>query len=418
MRKIIHEMMGFLLIFVVLVTSIPNYSSYVASAATSTNSKQTESIEYIKVKDFIKQLVKMLKLDIPVGKMPYVLAAYDVGILLDGDVSSFDANITRQEAALLLNRADEYLHGDTLQESYVKLILDKRISDIKKVGKKYREAVAKVYGKGIIKGYTNGYGVQSRQFRGKEYLTKTNASTYISKVKSPNKRAKLSPDAQLIRTTNLPKNADKFEYILECFPNKFYEKRFMYQYIISSTAPIVQGEDYEFPVNMRKQRLLNSHTSYDMGEQMDLYLYDWADYVERFVNLTFNVSYKTIGDKWVNDVKDVIAPTSTTDYYIERYVRRMKENHVTVKTRKIAVEPSTLYYSDWKFIRVYIEYMVTADKASDDIRDYFFCQGGNIRKLKLGEWKTSYLDVQISNSKPQYGDGSTIKAAETWYEAD
>ena len=234
-------------------------------------------------------------------------------------------------------------------------------------------------------------------------------------MKYPKKRAKLSPDAQLIRTTNLPKNADKFPYILECFPNKFYEKKFNYQYVVNATFDLEEGDFYEFPVNMRRQYLRNTLEYFDMGEQMDLYLYEWADKIEDYVKHTFNVNYKTIGDKWGNTLKETTAYDSQQDNRIATYIKDVKSNHVTVQTRKVAVEPSTFYRSDGLFMRVYVEYKVTADKYTDDISDFVYCRGGNIKEFKLGEWVISYLDVEMRNLNPCYGDGSTYGAYSTWY---
>lgn len=412
-RRTFVKAMGFLVAMVVLVSSV--VSNYTVHAVTKTAETK---VEYITVADFIKRLVKASNIKVSKGNMPYITAAYDAGILMDGDVTSYNAIITREEAAVLLNRADELLHRNKLEEAYVNKIIERRISDIHLIQKKNQEAVAKMYGRGIIKGYTNGYGVQSRQFRGTEKLTLRDAKIYIYKMKYPKKRAKLSPDAQLIRTTNLPKNADKFPYILECFPNKFYEKKFDYQYIISSTSPIEQGITYDFPVNMRKRKLHNTLESFDMGEQMDLYLYDWADRIQDYVHLTFNVDYKTIGEQWANTLRETTAYDSQRENMIADYISAVKSNHVTVQTRKIAVEPSTFYYSDGLFMRVYVEYKVTADKYTDDLRDYLYYRGGNIWEFKLGEWVTSYLDIEMSNTNPHYGDGSTYGAFCTWYDTD
>lgn len=237
-------------------------------------------------------------------------------------------------------------------------------------------------------------------------------------MKYPKKRAKLSPDAQLIRTTNLPKNADKFPYILECFPNKFYEKKFNYQYIVNANYTIKEGETYVFPVNMRKHEMRNSIEYFDMGEQMDLYLYEWADKIEDYVKHTFNVDYRTIDDKWGDTIRETTAYATQRENRIARYTKAVKNNHVTIKTRKIAVEPSTFYYSNGLYMRVYVEYKVTADKYTDDISDFLYCRGGNILEFKLGEWVTSYLDIEMSNLNPHYGDGSTYGAFCTWYNTD
>ena len=160
-RRTFVKAMGFLMVMVVLVSSV--VGNYTVHAATKT---EETKVEYITVADFIKRLVKASDIKVSKGNMPYITAAYDSGILMDGDVSSYNAFITREEAAVLLNRADELLHGNKLEEAYVNKIIERRISDIHLIKKANREAVAKMYGRGIIKGFNNGYGVQSRQFRG------------------------------------------------------------------------------------------------------------------------------------------------------------------------------------------------------------------------------------------------------------
>ena len=416
MKRGVNTIISTLLIVAILFGSIlvPQNTNQVNAAATT--SAQEKKTSYITVQNFIKRLVIALNISVDKSKSrPYIMAAFDSGILQQGDVSTFDGYITRTECAVLLYRADKYLNGKALEEAYIQKIIEKRISDIKKIDKDKREAVASIYGKGIIKGYSNGVGVQSREFRGDNYLTTNTAKNFINLTINSKKRAKLSPDGQLIRTTNLPKNAKKFDYILECFPNAFYEKKFNYQFILSSTAPVLEGDSYDFPINMRSRIMRNSNKEFDLGEQMDLYLYDWADYVEQFANLIFNVSYKTIDDDWVNSVKSVISCTSKTDKFISNYVENMKYYKVKVVSRKISVEPSTLYYSDGYFMRVYVEYKITANEYTDDIRDYIFSQGGTLTDLKLGKWMTGYLDFEISTNDGQYGDGSSMRAYRTWF---
>lgn len=392
---------------VVLLCSVLEQGSLTGVIAATNKKQQSQEVEYITVNDFIEKLIRATKVKLATVEQPYLVAAYETGILKDGEVTSFNANITREQAALLLNRADEYMHGDTLKEAYVSKILERRISDIKKVGKKYREAVAKVYGKGIVKGFSNGYGVQSRQFRGKDLLTLKEAKIYIKKMKYPKYRAKLSPDAQLIRTTKLPKNADKFEYILECFPNEFYEKPFRME-SLKMSANCKEGDFYDYPINMRNTLFKNTWNSYPMSEQMDLYLYDWADSMEKYVNHIFNVNYKTIDKAWSEKYKELDACHFRIDEYLEEYIENMKKYKTKVETRKIAVEPSTFYKCGSLYMRVYIEYKISANKLVEDKGTYIYCIGAYIPELKLGEWNTSYFDIEFSSSDPSNGDGSTL----------
>lgn len=122
-------------------------------------------------------------------EQPYITAAMTAGILKDGDFEKYTGYITRTDAAVLLNRADEYLYGDTIDADLLEVVLEKRISDIKKVTESKREAVAKCFVKGIIQGNSNGYYIQNRSFKGSEYLTKTDAKALIKKAINKSKRA-------------------------------------------------------------------------------------------------------------------------------------------------------------------------------------------------------------------------------------
>ena len=87
----------------------------------------------ITVKDFIQELVAGIDLEIQDSfTEPYLMAAANAGLLDKTDFKNdFEQYITRTDAAVLINRADEYLHGDTVDADLLKLVSEKRISDIK-----------------------------------------------------------------------------------------------------------------------------------------------------------------------------------------------------------------------------------------------------------------------------------------------
>lgn len=109
------------------------------------------------------------------------------GIIKEGDFSDYSKYTTRTDAAVILNRADEYLHGDTLDSELLNTVLKDRISDISQIAKDKRETVAKIYAKGFMKGYSKGYYIKSREFRGSEYMTTSGAKDAISMLKDTKK---------------------------------------------------------------------------------------------------------------------------------------------------------------------------------------------------------------------------------------
>ena len=351
----------------------------------------------ITVEEFVILLVKAMKLEVDKTlDNPYIEKAKEKAIIRNGEFKNIKANLTRTDAAVLANRADEELHGNTVTVQLLDMMLEKRISDITKIPKSKREDVAKIMSKGIIKGYFNGYYVQNREFRGNNLISKSGAKSVIDLVINPERRAPMSPDGQPIRTTNLPKEvksqwmidtgkADKeypyrinkfpsykdYPYILEAFPNEFYQQGFRY-HRTAFRNKLVELIDYARPSMIHKIEYKNDY--FDTQKAYALYKYDWMEKVERNLKTRLNVDYRTIdnNDTWFENLR--------TTYYIMRiedsthnsrvaesindYIKYVKENKIIIKADKIAVEPSTLYFADGNYVRVYVKFKVSAKDMS------------------------------------------------------
>lgn len=365
--------------------------------------------QYIKAEEFIQNLVTKLKLSVDTTQAdPYINAALTAGILKDGDLTDYNSYITRTDAAVLINRADEYLHKDTLNEKLLDFVLNKRISDIKKVDKSKREAVAKCFAKGIIKGYFNGYYIQNRSFRGEEYITADTAKAIFNLVLHPEKRAKLSPDGELIRTTNLPKNAKKYEYILACYPNKFYERKFDYMFTLQYKAGTLNSVYHKCPIDTQKSTYRNLYEEWPLQEEMNKYLYQWQEKAETYLNYIFNVNYKTVNSKWINGlascyVKSNIDEAADLKSY---YIKHMKANKVIIESSIIAVEPSTLYYDTGYCMRAYIRYRITAKDITEKQNRLLWSQYPALENLKSGVWRDGIFDIRFGTNNGSNGDGA------------
>ena len=383
-------------------------------------SVEAASINSIKTKDFIKSLVISMKLDTVSGvSVPYIDAALKAGILTSTDFNNnYSGYITRTDAAVLLNRADEYLHGNTLDEKLLNWVLTKRISDINKVSKEKREAVAKCVAKGIIKGYSNGYYIQNRAFRGSEYLTKSAAKAYIKLVVNPAGRAKLSPDGMLIRTTKLPKNAKDYEYILECYPNKFYEKKF--EFMLTENWKTKRNPDsYAYPVEMKTETFKNWYTDWPLIEEMDKHLYEWSSMAEKYLQYVFNVDYRTVGDKWIESLASLYSKSNVdySDHMRTYYIGQMKENNVVVESSIIAVEPSTLYKDNGEYcMRAYVRYRIFAIDINVKQSKLIYTQYPALNNLKNGKWREGIFDIRYGTNNGSSGDGSDFTISDTsWF---
>ncbi len=360
--------------------------------------------QYVKAGTFIRQLVQAMKLEVDkTSKLPYVDAALKAGILKANQFTDYEGYITTADAAVILNRADEYLYKGSLDEKLYKVVLEKRISDIKQIPKEKRGDIAKVVAKGIMKGYSNGKYIQNRSFRGDEYFTKADAKVTLIRLMNPSKRAKLSPDGQLIRTTNLPKNADKFEYILECFPNSFYEKKFKYQRTKYYYKP-EEIKNYASPARVYDTMKVQPHRFDENGRM--IYLYNWAGKAELNLAKRLNVDYRTIdkNDTWLNDLRSTYyiykyakSNKRMTDD-IKEYIKFVKKNKIIIESEIIALEPSTLYYSSGYYIRVYAKFRVKSPNFNSIKEDIIF--GGylsDVKPLVEGKWMECVFEIGVGS---------------------
>jgi len=364
--------------------------------------------KYITINAFIKQLVQSIKLEVDTtADTSYIDAAQKAGIIKTSDFKKYTANITRTDAAVFLNRADEYLHGNTMDSELLKVIIEKRISDINKITQSKREAVANIYGKGIITGYSNGNYTQNRAFKGSTYLTISDAKIVINSVINSKSRAKISPDGQLIRTTNLPKNASNYEYILASFPNKFYEKKFEFEETDQFMNGTLDDESYAYPAEMRTEMFETWYKKWKFSIEMGKYLYDWQEKVDVYLNYIFNVDYRTVDNQWIEGLGAVYTRSNLDmpEVIKRRYVDKMKKNKVVIESSLISIEPSTLYFDAGYRIRAYIRYRITAKDIKADQNELIFTPFVYLKNLKSGEWRTGYFDIQFDSNDPFNGDG-------------
>lgn len=77
-----------------------------------TSSAKETNTTYITVEEFLKKLLNSSKIMINSDyQNPITDTAMEKGIIKDGEFTDYQSYITRQDAALLVNRVDELLHG-------------------------------------------------------------------------------------------------------------------------------------------------------------------------------------------------------------------------------------------------------------------------------------------------------------------
>lgn len=397
------------LLILVMVLAIPS-STMMAVKASSKN---------ITIGEYIELLMKAMKITInETENQTYITAAVSTGVLKTVDEFKVEEEMTRTECAVLTNRADIYVNGVTSDTKIFDEIRDhKRISDLSKISKEYRDDVVQVFGKGIIVGYTNGKYTQDRAFKGSNKITYSGAKTVIKKITNKKLRSIMSPDGQLTRTTNLPCNAKEYEYILASFPNKFYEMMFQYEWEMSNNKPDLY-RNYCIPVKIKNKPFVISAyegTAKETQEMIDKYLDMWVEKIETNLKFRFNVDYRTIDQKWYKDIRSSYCDYSYEKYNqklkdeLNTYIAAVKKNKVIITSDSLSVEPSTLYYSDRYYIRCYVKFKVTS--AANMNGTLVFSPDDNVsfRNLKKNEWHQGYYDISIGTvNGNSYGDDRAV----------
>jgi hypothetical protein len=322
-----------------------------------------------------------------------------IGLRIDSDINS--SPVSFKEDDYLIQAWKKIIDGDRR----VRAVYDLRISDLNKIAKSKRQDVAEIVAKGIIKGYSNGMYVQNRTFKGSSKITAAGAKGVVKLVLDQYSRAKISPDGQLIRTTNLPKNYYDFPYILECFPNDFYEMPFYFTRISSYKKGNMARSTYEFPSNIGNEGIIKEYEGYiNIGMKPYYYFDTIKKQVNTYLEHIFNVSYSSVGTEWSKGLMSSYAPINgySISDNIDHYISAVKKNHVMVESQLISLEPSSLYYYlNNYYIRAYVKYRITADTIIvDDDKDLLFSAVNTyLVGLKNGEWTYGYYDIMISGYK-------------------
>lgn len=383
----------------------------------------TAAIKGITAEEYIKQLVIATKLKVDTTVQdPYIAAAIASGLVVEGEFTNYKNTINRTDAAVLTSRADELLNGKEYSEKlYYEIIQKNRISDLNKITKEKQGDVVKVFLKGLMVGNSNGSYSQNRSFKGNQKLTKSEMTDTIKRLTKKNSRYKISPDGQLIRTTRLPKNYKKFEYILASFPNSFYEKKFLFETTNWGKTPTYL-EDYCTPKDLKKTKFENFYSEYKMSDVLEKYQDKWCEKVEQNLYYRLNFDYRTVNKDWINGLRqtysiyDYEELDSKYDNAIKQYVKIAKANKVAIKTSKISVEPSSMYHCSGTgiVVRCHVRFKITSatkfySADSGDQRLMIYGSYIYLKNLKKNTWYEADFDIGLSGvSASETGSGYAV----------
>ena len=277
------------------------------------------------------------------------------------------------DACVLAERADVLKNGSKENDSLKKIKENvkkyKRISDLSQIPKVKQGEVIACFSKGIFTGKSNGTYSQSDSINPNLYLTKSQAQTIRNRIRDKSQRRTMSEDGQVIRTTNLPKNAKKFPYILESIPNSYYDSYFNWE---GKVKLLDKNAERRYPKDVTKGTHILWNEKVPAKEIIEQYRYEWAEKVKKNVSTRLNFNYTTVNNKWINDLQstyfvygDSYDKYTTND--IKNYISKVKKNHVIIKCDKVVVEPSSLYYSEVASgytYRCYARFTITADNKA------------------------------------------------------
>lgn len=356
----------------------------------------------------------------------YALMAQSLGLdeaelVKKSGIAPAGSNLTNEMAAVIAQAADELKNGDTYsKKKYNKVVDLKRISDIGFATNDYRTAVYKVFTKGIMIGTGNGKCTQDRSFKPYKAITKVQAKAVVKRVKNKTARFRLSPDGQVIRTTNLPKRKKRYNYILASFPNSYYNAPMTYENVVEGT--VKQGEDYQWVSKFDTMKVYSSEApsgKTTMKAYMDKYGQKFADLIKKNLEARLSYNYKTSGNKWFNKLRKTYYISGDASYdnriskSIRSYMKNAKKNKLQIEYRQITVEPSAVYYGENRVMyRCYVKFRCKADKwytaNSWKQNELIFSDYTYITGMKNGKWCEAYIDIGVGT--PAYGmaDGTEV----------
>lgn len=405
---------------------------------------------------FYKALVEEAGIKIDKSETePYSAALIREGILEQKEVSAAGDKLGNQEVALILYKTAKHfgIGGDETVIANAKKY--DRISDKRGIVPGYEEAVYFCFGTGIMPGKSDGEYSHTRSFEPKNQVREVDGTLYCKRLFDESMRVPMSPDAQVLRTTNLPVQAKLYPYILESFPNVYYDTNYLYMYNLGT-------DDRAFPDAARMTRFLETwctpstveefsknqpdrckiytskrdYLGYEkvgMDKVVERYRDTWEQQAREYLELVFNFDYRTVREdiEWQNRIKNLnvyyhewgkgalegsCAGKNGIDEWFAEFLNSAEKYHTTVECSDIDFDMSTLFYSE-RFhdkltytMRVHLRYKITTDAEPElyemaeiiPMRAY----GVDCQFTSFGEWKDVYAELTFAtNSFDRTGIG-------------
>lgn len=314
---------------------------------------------YISVENYVSKVCKT----IGIGKGnydSYVEVAIAKNLVTPTQFSDTTRDISRQQAAVVANKAYEYKYGTKISgEKLSNASANNVISDANEITADV-ENVMECYVRGIDVGYSNGEYTISRQFRPTKKLKNSEANDICEKLADNSKCSPINIYGQLIRKNNLPTNAKDFDYILAEFPNSFYEKDF--DYTGDDDAIYLSPKDFGAGFG-----LANQNEAFGLTNSM---VYYWASTVANNLKYRLNINYESIGSSWIDNLTETydlgLCGDEDFNSLLVQYVEDVINDQTVIKLHQVAVDPGTAYVNNYTYyIRAYCKFTIQQSHVPD-----------------------------------------------------
>lgn len=366
----------------------------------------------------------------------YIACARAYGIITKSTFKSYKSKITRAAAGIILAKADRTLRISDRKytDEQIKEGMS-MIADLKKIKKKASQKLfAEAYMDGFFFGKKQADYVDARKLTPSSKLKASDAKKIYAMIGDLSKRYQLSPHYQMLRNTkkNLPKNAECYAYILDSYPNAYYETGWHKMKYGNSNWDKMKS-DGKTPdgigAGTLRQRLdrtlgplfvypaeMDEFFSLDMSEMGNrqvlnsLRTWENIDVFRKssieFYELALNVNYKTIKEdkEWQ---KKMLKFMEQKD--IDKYIEDCIKSKTIIECDKVAADWSAVYWAEGQpYLKLYAHVKVVSDAHIEERTHWDDDTYGNLyprisgydtefminetrndfyaQKYKIGEW--------------------------------
>ena len=346
-----------------------NYNIIINNKKTVVNGKKVK-------KSVLKKYAEKYSL---AGDEKYCVAALKLGLVTTSELKKINKYMTRAEALIFVYRAEKLVYGETISEEDINFVIENRIKDIDRIKNiKNREGIAGAYISGFIKGSAEEYS-HVRTLKLTKKIKTSEAQVIKEKLFDREKRYILSPDFQITRDSKLPKQASLYPYILDSFPNDYYDTGFngMTSDFYESGKGI--GADslkkrmsrssfsFVFPFEIKEFNSIKypgPEFSYTSNVFLDCYRNDetpveLTESSVEFYTYALNVDYRNIAEdtEWLSVMEKYLSQEE-----INEYIKHCIENKTIIECDRVSADPSAVYWYNGDYnCKVYAHFRVVSD---------------------------------------------------------